>query len=80
LSGADGSAIEFAGSLQEARVAWLYQDPSSKNYKVCFRFRGRSYKKSLKTAKAGDAEVILGGIKRTLLRLEQNLLDLPPDR
>jgi integrase len=60
-------------------VAWLYQDPRSKNYKVCFRFRGRSYKKSLKTTKAGDAQIILGGVKRTLLRLEQNLLDLPLD-
>jgi hypothetical protein len=79
LSGADGSALEFAGSLREARVAWLYQDPLSKNYKVCFRFRGRSYKKSLKTTKGNDAQVILGGVKRTLLRLEQNLLDLPAD-
>jgi integrase len=59
-------------------MAWLYQDPRSNNYKVCFRFRGRPYKKSLKTTKASDAQIILGGVKRTLLRLEQNLLDLPP--
>ena len=60
-------------------MAWLYQDPLSQNYKVCFRFRGRPYKKSLKTADREDAEIILGGVKRTLLRLEQNLLDLPPE-
>ena len=59
-------------------MAWLYQDPLSQNYKVCFRFRGRSYKKSLKTTDHEDAEIILGGVKRTLFRLEQNLLELPP--
>ena len=58
-------------------MAWLYQDPLSGNFKVCFRFRGRPYKKSLKTKDRGDAEVILGGVERTLLRLEQNLLELP---
>src|SRR5690242_568002 len=60
-------------------MAWLYQDPLSQNYKVCFRFRGRSYKKSLKTQSRDDAEIILGGVKRTLLRLEPNLLELPAD-
>lgn len=60
-------------------MAWLYQDPLSQNYKVCFRFHGRSYKKSLKTTDRDDAEIILGGVKRTLLRLEQNLLELPAD-
>jgi integrase len=59
-------------------MAWLYQDPLSENFKVCFRFRGRPYKKSLKTRDRGEAEVILGGVERTLLRLEQNLLELPP--
>ena len=59
-------------------MAWLYQDPLSENFKVCFRFRGRPYKKSLKTKDRDDAEIILGGVERTLLRLEQNLLELPP--
>ena len=40
-------------------MAWLYQDPLSENFKVCFRFRGRSYKKSLKTTARRDAEIIL---------------------
>ena len=61
-------------------MAWLYQDPLSQNYKVCFRYRGRSFKKSLKTTNHHDAEIILGGVRRTLLRLEQNLLELPPSR
>ena len=59
-------------------MAWLYQDPLSQNCKVCFRFGGRSYKKSLKTTSRDDAEIILGGVRRTLLRLEQNLRELPP--
>jgi hypothetical protein len=71
-------AIQFAACSEEARMAWLYQDPLSHNYKVCFRYRGRTYKRSLKTTNHRDAAIILGGVKRTLLRLEQNLLELPP--
>jgi integrase len=58
-------------------MAWLFQDPLSQNFKVCFRFRGRAYKKSLKTKDRGEAEIILGGVERTLYRIEQNLLELP---
>lgn len=58
-------------------MAWLYQDPNSQNFKVCFRFRGRPHKKSIKTKDRAEAEAILGGVKRTLFRMEQNLLELP---
>jgi hypothetical protein len=44
---------------------------------VCFRFRGRSYKKSIKTKYRSEAEIILGGVTRTLFRVEQILLELP---
>jgi len=54
-------------------MAWLYQDPRSKNFKICFRFRGRAYKKSIKTSDRLEAEAILGGVKRTLFRLDQHL-------
>jgi hypothetical protein len=64
--------------FEEARMGWLYQDPLSQNFKVCFRFRGRAYKKSLKTSDRREAETIFGGVERTLFRLEQNLLELPP--
>ena len=50
----------------------------SEIFKVCFRFRGRLYKKSLKTKDRVDADIIRGGVERTLFRLEQNLLELPP--
>jgi hypothetical protein len=63
---------------EESRMAWLYQDPDSQNFKVCFRFRGRAYKKAIKTKARSEAEIILGGVTRTLFRIEQNLLELPP--
>jgi hypothetical protein len=73
-----GTALKFATSFRKCKMAWLYQDPDSRNYKVCFRHNGRSYKKSLRTKENSVAEGILGGVKRTLMRLEQNLLSLPP--
>lgn len=36
-------------------MAWLYQDPLSKYLKLCFRFGGREYKKSLKTQDPAEA-------------------------
>jgi integrase len=59
-------------------MAWLYQDPDSHNFKICFRFRGRAHKKSIKTSDPMEANIILGGVNRTLFRLEQHLLELPP--
>jgi hypothetical protein len=35
-------------------------------------------RKSTRTNNPSEAEIILGGVKRTLFRLDQHLLDLPP--
>lgn len=59
-------------------MAWLYQDPQSKNFKIRFRFQGRAYKKSLKSIHRSEAEIVLAGVKRTLYRLENHLLEIPP--
>jgi hypothetical protein len=58
-------------------MPWLELDPGSGHYKIGFRFAGRKFKKSLKTSDRRHAEAIAGGAEKTLLRLEQGLLDLP---
>src|SRR6266404_8045436 len=58
-------------------MAWLELDPDSNCYKVCFRFGGRRFKKSLKTGNKTEAEVLVGGVEKNLLRLEQGLLEFP---
>jgi hypothetical protein len=37
-----GLALEFSDDFKEARMAWLYQDPQSRNYKICFRYAARA--------------------------------------
>jgi integrase len=61
----------------EQRMAWLELDPDSNCYKVCFRYGGRRFKKSLKTDDRAEAEILVGGVEKNLLRLEQGLLELP---
>jgi integrase len=58
-------------------MAWLELDPDSQRYKVCFRFGGKRFKKSLKTGNQSEAEILAGGVEKTLLRLEQGLIELP---
>lgn len=46
-------------------------------FRVVFHFGGRKYRKGLKTDKEDVAEAIVGGVKRTLMMLEQGLLQMP---
>jgi integrase len=46
-------------------------------YRVVFQFGGKKYRKSLKSDNAAVAEAVVGGVKRTLLMLEQGLLHIP---
>jgi integrase len=46
-------------------------------YRVIFRYAGRRYTHSLKTTDPKEADALAGGLEKTLLRLEQGLLDLP---
>jgi hypothetical protein len=58
-------------------MPWLEHDPSSGRYKLAFRFGGRKFKKTLKTTCLREAQAIAGGAEKTLLRLDQGLLELP---
>ncbi|MGE0529460.1 MAG: tyrosine-type recombinase/integrase [Bdellovibrionales bacterium] len=49
----------------------------STHYRLVFRFRGKKYSHTLKTNNRHQAEILLGGVEKTLWRLEQGLLELP---
>lgn len=46
-------------------------------YRVVFMFRGRKYGYSLDTGDCDTAEALRGGVEKTLMRVEQNLLPFP---
>lgn len=46
-------------------------------YRVVFMFRGRKYGYSLDTGDRSTAEALRGGVEKTLMRIEQNLLPFP---
>ncbi|MHB1423789.1 MAG: tyrosine-type recombinase/integrase [Gemmataceae bacterium] len=46
----------------------------NQTYRVVFMFRGRKYGYSLSTGDRNTAEALRGGVEKTLMRVEQNLL------
>jgi hypothetical protein len=49
----------------------------NQTYRVVFMFRGRKYGYSLDTGDRVTAEALRGGVEKTLMRVEQNLLPFP---
>jgi integrase len=49
----------------------------NKTYRVVFMFRGRKYGYSLDTSDRETAEGLRGGVEKTLMRVEQDLLPFP---
>ena len=49
----------------------------NQTYRVVFMFRGRKYGYSLDTGDRTTAEALRGGVEKTLIRGEQNLLPFP---
>src|SRR5262245_42330000 len=49
----------------------------NQTYRVVFMFRGRKYGYSLGTGDRDTAEALRGGVEKTLMRVEQNLLPFP---
>ena len=60
-------------------MAYLEVDPDSGNYRVRFRYAGRSYKRSLKTKQHREAQAIRGRIAETLWLIERGRLEVPVD-
>jgi hypothetical protein len=56
-------------------MAWLEQHPTSRRFKVCFRWGGRQFKKTLKTTNPDTAEVVLRRVEETIGLAERGRLD-----
>ena len=61
--------------LTESDMASL--EKRSNFFRVVFMYQGRRYSYSLGTGNRPDAEELRGGIEKTLMRIEQNLLKVP---
>lgn len=48
-------------------------------YRIVFRFGGRRYRQTLGTGDQSVAYSVVGGVKRTLMLLEQKVLKIPDD-
>lgn len=60
-------------------MAWLEQHPSSGRFKICFRWGGKQFKKTVKTSNRSDAEAILLRLEETIGLIERGRLPLPPE-
>lgn len=60
-------------------MAWLEQHPTSGRFKICFRWGGRQFNKTVKTTSRSDAEAILIRLEENIGLVERGRLQLPPD-
>lgn len=58
-------------------MPWLEQDPSG-FYHVAFRFEGRRFRRSLKTRKRREAELLSARVEENLALVERGRLRIPP--
>jgi integrase len=58
-------------------MAWLEKHPTSGRYKVCFRWKGRQYKKTVKTTDQGDAKAILRRLQENVGLVERGRMEMP---
>jgi integrase len=59
-------------------MAWLEQHPTSGRFKICFRWGGKKFKKTVKTTSLSDAEIALARFNENLNLLERGRMELPP--
>jgi integrase len=59
-------------------MAWLEQHPTSAHFKICFRWGGKKFKKTVKTTSLSDAEIALARFNENLNLLERGRMELPP--
>ena len=60
-------------------MAWLEQHPTSRRFKVCFRWGGRQYKKTVKTTDPEEADAIRVRLEENIALMERGRLEAPPD-
>ena len=59
-------------------MAWLEQHPTSGRFKICFRWGGQQFKKTVKTTDRDDAEGILLRLEENSSWAEWGRLEMPP--
>jgi hypothetical protein len=59
-------------------MAWLEEHPTSGHFKICFRWDGRKFKKTIKTTRRQDAEAALHLFEENLSLLERGRIEMPP--
>jgi integrase len=64
--------------LETADVTSIDLDEESRNFRIRFRFNGRSYKRTLKTSDRRSADARRGQVDGTLLLIESGRLEIPP--
>src|SRR3954469_25045751 len=60
-------------------MAWLEQHPTSGRFKICFRWGGRQFKKTVKTTDRREAEAIVRRVDENLGLAERGRFEVPPD-
>jgi integrase len=60
-------------------MAWLEQHPTSQRFKICFRWQGLQFKKTIKTTVRGEAEAIMMRLEENIGLVERGRLQIPED-
>ncbi len=60
-------------------MAWLEQHPTSGRFKICFRWGGQQFKKTVKTTNRSEAEAILIRLEENVGLVQRGRLQMPPD-
>ena len=56
-----------------------FAEKHGNKFRLVFRLNGKRFTQTLKTHEKSMADVIVGGVNRTLMLLEQRVLQLPDD-
>jgi hypothetical protein len=59
-------------------MPWLEQHPTSGRFKVCFRWGGQQFKKTVKTTDRGEALAVLKRVEENIDLAERGRLEVPP--
>jgi integrase len=60
-------------------MPWLEQHPTSGRFKICFRWSGQQFKKTVKTTDRGEALAVLKRVEENINLAERGRLEVPMD-
>ena len=62
---------------EDTTMAWLEQHPTSGRFKICFRWSGQQFKKTIKSTNRSDADAIMRRLEENIGLVERGRLALP---